>query len=478
MLKVMQLKASFATSIFRRFFFWSIGVYVVAIVVACVLTASPSGGIATIAGSLKYLVALTTILQIVTISFLLRWNMYVDSVTPSPWIHATLTGFPIGATVYYVIVERFSIARGDDIRETFCTISSLIICSIFTVFAYLVDNERKGSFKILLPDISPIISQNLQKLISSDLRHWFKTAVFIGIFLVCAENILSLLGTSFHLALDPNYSCKIDDNRTRCTSDQVGNYSTLSSVYFATIVSFMIRFVLEIAHTLLMQMLTFPLDFSKLAAQNIPNSLSKRASVGEDLISDALAIAGAQLNSERFSWHRNYLKGTGGSNGAALMHSLIGDRRVNELCQSHLLKSSSLGRGAVPVWQEPVEKQRLFAENLLAAVQPSLYCSPILPFFSSNTGVSRLDIICRSLALQDLKRSTLASNTRKKSVFEFSGKWPEIVFSCCAILDATSLQVPDRRTLNLLKYLFSNNFFVILFLNYLSSLPYFSIRPL
>ena len=414
--------------------------------VAYALTASPSVGIATIVGSLKYVVALTTILQIVTISFLLRWKTYADSVTLSSWIHAMFAGLLIGVTVYYVIVERFSLAYGDDSQGKFYAISSLTFCSIFTVFAYLVDNERKGTFRILLPDSSPIISQNLQKLITSDLQYWFKTAVFIGIFLVCAGRILSLLRTSFHIALDSKYSCKVDDKRTRCTFDQ--SSSILSSLYFATIVSFIIRFVLEIAHTLLVQILTFPLDFSKLAVKIIPNSASKRAVDGEDLISDAIAIAGAQLNSERFSWHRNYLKGTGGSNGATLMHSLIVDKRLNELNQYHLLKSSSLGRGSVPVWQEPVEKQRLFAESLLAAVQPSLYCPPILPFFSSNTAVSRFDIMCRSLALQDLKRSALVSNTRKKNVFEFNGKWPEIVFSCCAILDATSLQVLIRKTMN------------------------------
>ena len=436
----MHLKTAFAKNIFRRLFFWSLGVHAISTLVVGVLTISYSGGIVTILGSLKYVVALTTILQIVTLSFLHRWEIYAGFATLNTVIHAILTGPLVGAATYYVIVERFSLIHGEDNRRPNCEVSSLIFYSIFTIFAFLVDNERSGSFRIVLPDSCPIIFQRLQKAILSDLSHWFRTALFIGVALVCIQKVLSFLGLADVLIFSSTLSCKPNDLRTGCQLDQWGNGNILLSLYFSSLVSFIIRIVLEIAHSLLILMITYPLDFSKLEVQ-ATSSVCKGASEEGEFISNAIAIDGAQLDKERFSWNRHIQENKERSSRAIIGFQPLSVRVENDVKRSLLLESSSLSRVVVPAWQEAVERQRDFAEKLIADIKPNFYGPPILPFFSSNTAASRFDIICRSLALQDMKRSTLTSFPAKKRLFETNGKWPEIVFSCCGILDAATLQV-------------------------------------
>lgn len=449
MQKGVELRKAFSNNILRRIVFWCIGVHVASAAVVFTLTASYSGGISTIRSAIVYVVIFSSVLEAAVAGFALKWRLFVEPIRLNNALVALVTGPLIGIAAHYVIISRFSLHHGQSSRGMFFEACSSVVCSIVTLFAFLVDNQRKGTFDINLPSSCPNIIQHTRKLIVSDITHWVKTAIFIGITVIFARNFFSFLAGTF-LFYGARNTCKLNDQNCGVNADYSA-FGISFSVYSTSIVSFLVRSLVEVSHSLLLLVLSYPLDFSKLESQSRSVDCT-----GESFVSDAIAIGGVRLDSDRYSWHGKGVNssssnGTSSTNNRVTVGLGLNDKAPKYASQA----DSGLGRAVTPAWQEAVLRQKQCSEELLAAVRPSLYGPPILPFFSSNAlnKVNRYDIICRSLALQDLKRSTLSSNARKKKLFEINGKWPEIVFSSCGIIDAATLQVGDRAS-RVLQYIF------------------------
>jgi hypothetical protein len=89
---------------------------------------------------------------------------------------------------------------------------------------------------------------------------------------------------------------------------------------------------------------------------------------------------------------------------------------------------------------EVIQKQKEFSDELLGSVKPCSYGTPVLPFLTDKK-TTRYEALARCLALQDLVRLARSNPKRRKQLFAPGGKWPEVAFAACALVDAITIQV-------------------------------------
>jgi hypothetical protein len=389
----MQLKSSFSKNIVHRLFFFSLLSHAVFSFASLLLTVSYNGVLATLNSSMLYVVMMSILLQSAVSLLALKWMLHVDSpysLSSQYKLILLVLAIIIGIVGYYLIGERFLMLSGNDKNMFDCSLS--ISCSVASTFIFLSDNEKRRGNQICLPPSPPSIFQHITSLIMSNGYSWIKISLSIGVTMILLKQIGTYLLFNEHCS--KNQICEIKDKTN-------GNF--FLSLYLSVLLSTLIRCSLEILHSLLLNILSYPLDFSKLESQAILNVSNTSSGNGESFLTDALLIGGLQLGTSLPSF-------------------------------SSTSKRSS--------WQESIQRQREFCEELLSTIQPCLYGPPILPFLSSsNRNISRYDILCRALAFQDLSRIARTSGTKRKQLFGLKGKWPDIVFASCAILDAVTLQL-------------------------------------
>jgi hypothetical protein len=441
MQKTVQLSSSFSKNILRRAFFWSFGTHISGAFLILLCTASYNGGLVTISRSIKYIFLLTSLLQGVVALSTLQWKVYVDSKPTNKLLNSFLSSIAIGSILCRLYSERFltvDAVNGSSDRKFNFDLSVSILCTAVSIFAFLVDVNERGDSNVTLPNLHPKFLDRIRALVLSDFKNWSTTSVFIGISTVVVRQQFFYLYAMISASLPLYGICKL--NSDFC--EPLAGYSSsfLWSIYCSVVSSFFLRIFLEIAHSLLVVIVTYPLDFSKL---DLIEQSSNLASSGEDsFLSEALAIGGCTLGDETFSWRQNR---PGNSIGNSSAISSIGKTlvKVEERARrplSFIELSGGLTR-AIPSWQEALNRQKSSSEELLASVKPSLYGPPIVPFLGiKNRELTRFGVLCRSLAFQDLSRIS-SSKDRVKNLFKSTGKWPEIVFSCCRIMDSATLQV-------------------------------------
>jgi hypothetical protein len=437
MQKTVQLSSSFSKNILRRAFFWSFGTHISGAVLILLCTASYNGGLVTVSRSIKYIFLLTNLLQGVIALSTLQWKVYVDSKPMNKLLNSLLSSIAIGSILCRLYSERFltgDATVGSSDRKFNFDLSVSILCTTVSIFAFLVDVDKRGDSDVTLPNSHPEFLDRIRSLIFSDFKNWSTTSVFIGISTVVVRQQFLYLYAMIPASLPVYGICKL--NSDFCLP--IAGYSSyfLWSIYCSVVSSFFLRIFLEIAHSLLVVIVTYPLDFSKL---DLIEQSSNLASRGEDsFLSEALAIGGCTLEDETFSWRRNRP-----SNSSAIRFIGKTPVKVEERARrplSFIELSGGLTR-SIPSWQEALNRQKNSSEELLASVKHSLYGPPIVPFLGiKNRELTRFGVLCRSLAFQDLSR-IFSSKDRVKNLFKSTGKWPEIVFSCCRMMDAAALQV-------------------------------------
>ena len=246
----------------RFYLFWSICIHVVADPLLLVLTASYSGGIATIWTSLKSIFLFNTVLQGVIASFFLWWGMNLDKIdlqASHSYTAINMYSTTVGVFVYYVIHDRFSSIHIFDSSIPIFDQATSVVCSAITIFAYLVDNEKKGTFNIVLPTSCPNILNHLFKELKAEIKHWIKTSVFIGCLAIAVQRCLHLSPLNvpylsymsndhknsicFPYWFDNRYIGTLtgtnNDNSSSCNSIHITQLFT--TIYISIIISFYIR---------------------------------------------------------------------------------------------------------------------------------------------------------------------------------------------------------------------------------------------
>ena len=482
MQKTVQLSASFAGNLSRRFWFWFLAIQFSVATVVIVFTACVSYSLLSIIRTLYVAMTIATAVLATVASFVLLWRLQLDSTGVMKLLHALVTGVIIGTALFCLTSQNFSSFSLTFKAGLLFEYLSLVCCSVVTVFASLVDIERRGGFNLLLPTASPKVADNLRNLLSQNVLSWCSTSLFVGIFVVLVRQITN----TFYIRI---FACMEAGNVCRYDSQQQTSVA-VASICGPFIISFFLRSFLEIGHCLLVTALTHPLDFSKL---DLMARSSNLITGGEDtFLSEALAIGGAKLGEKSFFWlkshperrsmnssssgvsHSNISSSTGSRSSSSVIKALPfskdrptltldlssqGDfsKKPSTTATATITSSNSssnsnsvldiLGgwrKGASP-WSEASELQKVFKQELLKSVTPRLDGPPLLPYFcTQNRGLQQLrGVLCRSLGLQDLRRIT-ASKDKVKNLFKAKGKWPEIVFSCCGIVDAAAIQVDGQ----------------------------------
>lgn len=440
MQKTVQLSSSFSKNILRRALFWSFATHISGAFFILLCTATYHGGLVTISRSLKYVILLTSLLQGVVVLSTFQWKVYVDSKPINNPLCSFLSSIAIGSVLSRLYSERYlTINAADGVahdRKFIFEMSISIFCAAVSIYAFLVDVNKRGDSSVILPISHPKFLDHLRSLIISEFKNWSTTSVFIGI-----SSVLVQKNFSYIYAMIPAYFpiagiCKLNSNLCYPVGDNT--VSIFWTVYCSVMSAFILRITLEIAHSLLLVIVTYPLDFSKL---DLIEQSSNLLSSGEDsFLSEALAIGGSTLGDETFSWRQHRPSNSNGSIIKSVTNSAV---KVEERSRRPLsfIEISGGQMRAIPSWQEALNRQKSSSEELLASVKPSLYGPPVVPFLGiKNRNLTRFSVLCRSLAFQDLSRVSLAKD-RVKNLFKATGKWPEIVFSCCRIMDSATLQV-------------------------------------
>jgi hypothetical protein len=487
MQKTAQLSASFAGNLSRRFWFWFLAIQFSVATVVIVFTACVNYSLLSIVRTLYVAITIGTAVLTTVASFVLLWRLQLDSTGVTKLLHALVTGVIIGTALFCLTSQSFSFFSLTLKAGLLFEYLSPVCCSVVTVFASLVDIERRGGFNLLLPTDSPKVADNLRNLLSQNVLSWSSTSLFVGIFVVLVRQMTKSFYIRILACMEPGNVCSYDSQQQTSL--------TVTSICGPSIISFFLRSFIEIGHCLLVTALTHPLDFSKL---DLMARSSNLISGGEDtFLSEALAIGGTKLGEKNFFWlqpypHRSSMisssSGVSNSSSGSSSSSSAGSRsssssvikalsfskdrstltlalssqgdlskkptttsNSNSYSNSYSNSSSNsnsildiLGgwrKGASP-WSEASELQKVFKQELLKSVTPRLDGPPLLPYFcTQNRGLSQLrGVLCRSLGFQDLRRIT-ASKDKVKNLFKAKGKWPEIVFSCCGIVDAAAIQV-------------------------------------
>lgn len=317
----------------RRLFFFSFLSHAVFSLASLLLTVSYRGGFATIRSSILYVVVMSMLLQGAVALLALKWRLHVDFPHSFPFqfkLILLVLAVIIGVVGYYLIGERFLMLSGNDWSIFDCTLS--ITCSIASTLVFVSENERKRGNQICLPPSPPSIFQHMKSLIISDGYSWIRMSVAIGVFIILLKQIGTYMFLNKHCT--KNQICEIEDKMN-------GNF--FLSVYLSVLLSTLVLCSLEILHSLLVLVLSYPLDFSKLESQAVSKISNTNSESGNVFLTEALVIGGLQLGT--------------------------------------VTSSSSTKR---PFWQQAIQRQREFSEELLLTVQPCLYGPPILPFLSSS----------------------------------------------------------------------------------------------
>lgn len=423
--KMVLLNASFMTNLMRRILFWSLGTHVSAIILTIALTLMLTGDFSRAVANVFYVFVLITVLQVVTSSFTLQWNFFLDSKRTNMPFSALFWGIIIGFTSHYLL-KHSGAALVIASQQSDFELSLSVCCSAVSIFAFLVDLDRNGGPDFTLPTLSPKVLHSLRLFALLHAINWLKTSSFIGISVA--------LSVQLFYSFSADKTCKLSG--FFCDYQIKSGILSIYSICYSVAASLFLRCFLEIAHSFLIVMLTYPMDFTKLDT-SAQSSYSKTN--GENtFLSEALAIGGAKLGGEGFSWQQYRPTADGG--GAKVDCLSTPSTSTARRPFSYIEISGGQAR-ATSSWQEAVNRQKAFVEELQASVKPSLYGPPLVPFLSSrNTDVARHGVLCRSLAFQDLKRLS-TSIDKIKSLFRNNGKWPEIVFSCCGMIDAVTVQV-------------------------------------
>ena len=440
MQKTVQLSSSFTKNILRRAFFWSFGTHISGAFLILLCTASYNGGLVTISRSIKYIFLLTSLLQGVVTLSTLQWKVYVDSKPMNKPLYSLLSSIAIGSILSRLHSERFltvdAVNGLSSDRKYNFELSVSILCTAVSIFAFLVDVNKRGDSNIVLPNSHLKFLDRIWSLLLSDFKNWSTTSLFIGISTVVVRQQFLYLYAMIPASLPVYGICRLNSDFCHPIADDSPSF--FWSLYCSVISSFFLRIFLEIAHSLLVVIVTYPLDFSKLDLIEQSNNL---ASSGEDsFLSEALAIGGCTLGDETFSWRQNRPINSNSSAISSVRKTPVKIEERSRRPLSFIEISGGLMR-AIPSWQEALNRQKSSSEELLASVKPSLYGPPIVPFLGTkNRELTRFGVLCRSLAFQDLSRIP-SSKDRVKNLFKSTGKWPEIVFSCCRIMDSATLQV-------------------------------------
>ena len=132
----MNLRRQSNRKSWRFYLFWSICIHVVADPLLLILTASYSGGIATIWTSLKSIFLFNTVLQGVIASFFLWWGMYLDKIdlqASHSYTAINMCSTTVGVFVYYVIHDRFSSIHIFDSSIPIFDNATSVVCSAITI---------------------------------------------------------------------------------------------------------------------------------------------------------------------------------------------------------------------------------------------------------------------------------------------------------------------------------------------------------
>jgi hypothetical protein len=280
----MQLKSSFSRNLVRRLFFFSLLSHAVFSLASLLLTVSYRGGFATIRSSILYVVVMSILLQGAVALLALKWRLHVDSPHSFSFQYKLILlvlAVIIGVVGYYLIGERFLMLSGNDRSIFDCTLS--ITCSIASTLVFVTENERKRGNQICLPPSPPSIFQHIKSLIISDGYSWIRINVAIGVIII----LLKQTGTYifFHKHCTKNQICEIEDKM---------NSNFFLSLYLSILLSTLVLCSLEILHSLLVLILSYPLDFSKLESQAKLMISNTNSESGDVFLTNALVIGGLQ----------------------------------------------------------------------------------------------------------------------------------------------------------------------------------------
>jgi hypothetical protein len=278
----MQLKNSFSKNLVRRLFFFSFLSHAVFSFVSLLLTVSYNGGMATIKSSMLYVVIMSILLQSAVALLALKWRLHVDSpnsLSSQYKLILLALAIIIGVVGYYLIGERFLMLSGNDKNIFDCYLS--ISCSVTSAFIFLSENEKRWGNQIRLPPSPPSIFQHIKSLIISDGYSWIKINISIGVTMILLKQIGTYL--FFHQHCSKNQICETKEN------------NFFLSLYLSVLLSTLVKCSLEILHSLLLLILSYPLDFSKLESQALLNVSNTSSGSGDVYLTDALLIGGLQL---------------------------------------------------------------------------------------------------------------------------------------------------------------------------------------
>ena len=460
MQRTSQLSASFAKNVSRRLCFWFLAIQFSVAAVLVVFSACASHSPYAIIGKL-YAASTTAIVGLASVaSVVLLWRLQLDSTGVNKLLHALITGAFIGTDLFCLTGGNLSSLDATYKAGTISEYFSSVCVSVVTVFAFLVDIERKGGFNLLLPTACPKVADNLRILISESALSWFSTSLFVGVTVVFCHQLMY----SFYIRI---FSCMEIGNVCRYGNQQQMNGFTIASTCSLVVISFLLRTFLELGHCLLVTTLTYPMDFSKLDIMSRSSNLITR---GEDsFLAEALSIGGAKLGEGSYSWLQSYPVSSSSNNSnssssgsssslsvlpfptakATTTLALTSQGELSKKSAHSILDSLASRRKGMSSWSEASERQKAFKEELSKSVKPRIDGPPLLPYFcTQNGGLLQLKgVLCRSLGFQDLRRIP-SSKDKVKNLFKANGKWPDIVFSCCGIVDAAAIQVYPLLTYN------------------------------
>lgn len=468
MQKTVQLHAAFAKNLSRRICFWFLAIQFSVATIVVVFTASVNCSFVGIVTRLYVATNISTVVLASIASFVRLWRLQLDSMRVSKLLHAVITGVMIGTNLFCLADVSFStLVPTFQVGTIFANFSS-VCCSVVTVFAFLVDTERKGGFNLLLPTACPKVADSLRCLLSQNVISWSTTSLFVGIMVALGHQLMYSIYIRIFSCIEIGNVCRYDNQQ------QMSGF-TIASILGLVITSFVLRTFIEIGHCLLVTTLTHPLDFSKL---DIMARSSNLMTSGEDsFLAEALAIGGAKFgeahqpysgSSTSNSRNSSSSSGSGSSissnsssssgrvtvlpfskEKATLTLALTSQGELSKKPTNSILDIVANRRTGTSSWSVASERQKAFKQELFKSVQPRIDGPPLLPYFcTQRIGLLQYkEVLCRSLGFQDL-RGIASSKDKVKNLFKASGKWPEIVFSCCGIVDAAAIQVDASLLLN------------------------------
>ena len=458
MQKTVQLHASFAKNLSRRICFWFLAIQFSVATIVVVFTASVNRSFIGIVTRLYVAINISTVVLASIASFVRLWRLQLDSMGVSKLLHAVITGVMIGTNLFCLADVNFStLIPTFQVGTIFANFSS-VCCSVVTVFAFLVDTERKGGFNLLLPTACPKVADSLRCLLSQNVISWSTTSLFVGMIVALGHQLMYSIYIRIFACIEIGNVCRYDNQQ------QMSGF-TIASILGPVITSFFLRTFIEIGHCLLVTTLTYPLDFSKL---DIMARSSNLVTSGEDsFLAEALAIGRANIGENDSSSHqphsvssssdsRNSSSSSGSSSNGrvtvlpfskektTLASALTSQNELSKKPTNSVLDIVASRRTATSSWSLASERQKAFKQGLYKSVQPRIDGPPLLPYFCTQRigFLQYKEVLCRSLGFQDLRR-ILSSKDKVKNLFKANGKWPDIVFSCCGIVDAAAIQVVD-----------------------------------